>query len=205
MKNPTKGLAIGGLALALTLGGAGVVMAAGAQGNGPASALSGLVSDGTITQDQADKVGEALESNREERRAAMDERRAGVQKVVTSVLGISETDLETARKDGKTLTEIAGSKSTELQAALTVHVKASIAKEAADGSITSEQAAKATSNVDEIVDGIMNNDGPRRGGPGGPGGRGGPGAPEGADGGNQDAALSGSNGATGAAGQLPVF
>ncbi len=53
MKFPKRAIVIGSMAAVLTLGTAGIVTAAGVQGHGPASALSSLVSDGTITQQQA--------------------------------------------------------------------------------------------------------------------------------------------------------
>ena len=49
MKLHKRAVAIGSVAAVLTLGTAGLVAAAGVQGNGPASALSGLVSDRTLT------------------------------------------------------------------------------------------------------------------------------------------------------------
>lgn len=174
-------LAIGGLAAALTLGTAGVVIAAGTQGNGPASVLSSLVSDGTLTQAQADKVEDAFKAQHEERRAEMDERRAEADKIVMSVTGISAEDLESAREEGKTLNEIAGDKASQLKAALVAFMKQETAQAVKDGKLTAEQAEELNSRAEEMVTRRMSGEGPRGfGGPGGPGGHGGPGGPGGA-------------------------
>ncbi len=191
-----RALAVGSVAAALTLGTAGLVAAAGVQGQGPASALSGLVKDGTLTQAQADKVADALKKNREEMHKQREANRAEMQALITKTLGISEADLQKARQEGKSLAQIAGDKRDELVSAMVAFSNAKIDKAVADGKLTKEQADKIKANVqkrvENRVDGKgrggkgMGQGGPNQGGAGGtgfdgpPGGPGG-GAPDGAD------------------------
>ncbi len=143
MKFSKRAIAIGSMAAAVTLGTAGIVTAAGVQGHGPASALSSLVSDGTITQEQADKVADALKKNREGMKAEHEAQRAEMKALITKTLGISETDLETARKEGKSLGEIAGDKRDELVAAMVAFQTAKLDKAVADGKVTQVAAQES--------------------------------------------------------------
>lgn len=191
MKLPKRALAIGSMAAVLTLGTAGIVAAAGAQGHGPASALSSLVSDGTITQDQADKVAGALEKNREERKAEHEAKRAEMQALITKTLGISESDLETAREEGKSLADLAGDKRDELVSAMVAFQTAKLDKAVAAGKVTQEQADKIKANMQKRVEDRV--DGKDRGGKGQrPGGRGPGGSGAGGPGGGpEDGAMFG--------------
>ncbi len=200
MKFPKRAIIVGSMAAVLTLGAAGIVTAAGVQGRGPASALSSLVSDGTITQEQADKVADALKKNREENKAKHEAQRAEMQALITKTLGISEADLETARKEGKSLGEVAGDKRDELVAAMVAFQTAKLDKAVAEGKVTQEQADKIKTDmqqrIEDRVDGKgRDGKGPRRDGRGqggpvrlGGGGEGGAmfGGPIGADGDSQE-------------------
>lgn len=184
-------LAVGSVAAALTLGTAGLVAAAGVQGQGPASVLSNLVKDGTLTQAQADKVADALKQNREEMRKQRQENRAEMQALIAKTLGISEADLQKARQEGKTLAQVAGDKRNELVSAMVAFTNAKIDKAVADGKLTKEQADKIKANVqkrvENRVDGKgrggkgMGQGGPKQGGAGGTGFDGPPGGPDGGD------------------------
>jgi polyhydroxyalkanoate synthesis regulator phasin len=178
MKLSKRIIAVGAVASALTLGAAGFVAAAGVQGNGPASVLSSLVDDGTLTQKQADKVGDAFEEHRDEMKGQQDEQRAQMQALITSTLGISEEDLEAARQDGTTLADLAGDQKEALIAAIADHMNSAIDRGVPEGKLTQTQADKMKANATErATDIVEGNGGPGRGGPGGPGhGRGGPGA-----------------------------
>ncbi len=204
MKLSKRIIAVGAAASALTLSAAGFVAAAGVQGEGPASVLSNLVDDGTLTQDQADKVGDAFETQREERQGMREERqgmqeesRAQMQALITSTLGISEEDLESAREDGTSLAELAGDQKDALIAAIADHMTSKIDQGVAAGNLTQEQAdemkADATSRATDIVEG----NGGRGRGHGGPGkGRGGPGGPGGGPAGSESSDAADSNGTT---------
>lgn len=174
-----RALAVGSLAAVLTVGTAGIVTAAGVQGHGPASVLSGLVSDGTLTQAQADKVADAFKKQREEMQQQREAQRAEMQALISKTLGISEADLEAARKEGKSLKDIAGDKRDELVAAMVAFETAKIDKAVADGKLTQEQADKMKANMQERTENRVDGKGPdgngprqRGGGPGGPGGSG---------------------------------
>lgn len=187
MKLSKRAIAVGSLAALLTVGAAGVVAAAGVNGQGPASVLSNLVNDGTLTQEQADKVADAFKQEHEQRHQEMEARRAETEKVITDTLGISADDLKTAREEGKSLADLAGDKRDELVAALVAAENAQIDQGVADGKLTQEQADEMKSQtqqrVEDRVDGKHPEGGPggRNGGPGGHGGRGmgfgGPGGP----------------------------
>lgn len=135
----------------LVMGTAGVVAAAGVQGKGPASVLSNLVADGTLTQEQADKVADAFKAQREEMHKEMESRRAEVDALIATTLGISEEELKKAREEGKSLKEIAGDKRDALIDALAAHMDAQTDKALADGRITQEQADKAKARSKEMA------------------------------------------------------
>lgn len=148
--------ATAGIALA---GAIGVGVASAATGSGPASwvseALSGLVKDGTLDQQQADAVVKALEDSREEARADRQQRREESQERVETLLqdtlGISAQELRTRLQDGKTLKEIAGDKADELGDGLVTLAKERSAAAVADGRLTQDQADGLVSRVEQRV------------------------------------------------------
>lgn len=176
MKLHKRAVAIGSIAAVLTLGTAGLVAAAGVQGNGPASALSGLVSDGTLTQAQADKVAEALKAQRDAMHKERQADRAEMLALVAKTLGISEADLQQAHQDGKSLADLAGDKRDELVAAMVAFANAKIDKAVADGKLTQVQADKMKDKTQKRVENRVDG----KGGPGGKGHGGMRGGPDGA-------------------------
>ena len=177
MKLHKRAVAIGSIAAVLTLGTAGLVAAAGVQGNGPASALSGLVSDGTLTQAQADKVAEALKAQRDAMHKERQADRAEMLALVAKTLGISEADLQQAHQDGKSLADLAGDKRDELVAAMVAFANAKIDKAVADGKLTQVQADKMKDKTQKRVENRVDG----KGGPGGKGHGGMRGGPDGVD------------------------
>lgn len=157
-------LAVGGLAGAAlgTPGVAGAVELAGSAATTPAAgagwaqdALAGLVSDGTITQDQADAVQTALDEARPGRHRL---RHLGLD-VVAEVLGITEDDLRTALRDGQTIAEVAAAEGVEVQAvvdAVVADVEARLAERVESGDLTQERAdemvAAAADRVPELLE-----------------------------------------------------
>ncbi|MGB7982294.1 MAG: hypothetical protein WCF36_16050 [Candidatus Nanopelagicales bacterium] len=135
---------VSGVALAAVIG----VGVAAASESGPGSrmadALSDLVGKGTISQDQAEAVTEALEEARTAQRADRDAARAAqrdeMDTLLTDTLGM---DLAAVREElaaGSTLREIAGDRADELAAGLLAHLDSRLTKAVADGRITAEQA-----------------------------------------------------------------
>jgi polyhydroxyalkanoate synthesis regulator phasin len=182
MKRTKQLLAAGAIASVLTIGAAGVVTAAGVSGHGPASVLSDLVSDGTLTQAQADKVEKAFEQNREEHQKQREARRTQMQALVAKTLGISVADVEQARKDGKSLAELAGDKRDALVTAMVAAINANIDKDVASGKLSAQEAAQLKSETQARVEERVDQAGPMgpMGGPGrGHRGEGAAGAPEG--------------------------
>ena len=72
------------------------------------SILSSLVSNGTITQSQADAITKAAQAAAEVAKGAMKENRAKLDSIITSTLGISLESLKTRLKAGESLAAIAG-------------------------------------------------------------------------------------------------
>lgn len=101
--------------------------------------------------------------------------------VAAETLGVTEDELRTALRDGKTLAEIATDKGVDRQAlvdALVADAEAKLAEKVADGSITQEQADERAERLTEAVESMVDGEGPMgRGGFGGGHGpdRGGPG------------------------------
>jgi polyhydroxyalkanoate synthesis regulator phasin len=186
----TMTAAIAGVALT---GMIGVGVAAAATGDGPAGrltdVLSGLVSSGTITQDQADAVSKALDDAREEARAEHEarhaEREAKVEALLQQTLGLSIAEVRERIAAGETLKEIAG---TDAKAKALADGAVDLAEEAAkqavtDGRLTQEQADALTTRARERADAWLAGETVGRGGGlglllggrgmGGDGGRGG--------------------------------
>lgn len=125
-------------------------------------ALAGLVEDGTLTQAQADKVIEAIEAARplkafgprlhEKIGVALDE--------AAEVLGITEDELRTQLRDGKSLAEIAGDKKDELIAQLVAGANERLDEAVANDKLTQERADELKANTEERVTGMVEN-GPR--------------------------------------------
>ena len=134
------------------------------------SALSGLVSKGTITQSQADAITKALEDARVAGKVVLDKNRAAQLAVITSTLGITEEALKTRVKAGDSLATIAGSNKDALIAALVAYKTKVISDAQTAGKITAERAAKMKANVTTQVTERVNNPRPPRG-PHGPKGQ----------------------------------
>ena len=134
------------------------------------SALSGLVSKGTITQSQADAITKALEDARVAGKVVLDKNRAAELAVITSTLGITEEALKTRVKAGDSLATIAGANKDALIAALVVYKTKVISDAQAAGKITAERAAKMKANVTTQITERVNNPRPPRG-PHGPKGQ----------------------------------
>lgn len=137
-------------------------------------ALKGLVTDGTITQSQADEVASTLAEALPDRGHHGGLR--GVAKVaqeeVAEALGITVEELRTQREEGKTLAQIAeaeGIEKADLIDDLVTAAKDRLAEAVADGRITQAQADEATTDLEaritEKVDQVGH-------GPGRKGGRG---------------------------------
>ena len=194
-------LAVGGLA-GSALGGPGVADAAnrvaaqdttdttdsdttdGRDGAGwVADALSGLVEDGTLTQEQADAVEDALADARPHGAFGDDHHRGGGWhaglSTVAEALGVSEDDLRGALEDGQTIAEVAEEQGVEVQDVVDAVVAAQqerLDEAVADGDLTQEEADEIAADVEERVTAFVNGEMPPLGdgmghGPG-PGGHG---------------------------------
>ncbi|GAB7192053.1 hypothetical protein NUM3379_27620 [Kineococcus sp. NUM-3379] len=140
-------------------------------------ALAGLVTDGTITQAQADRVATTLESSDALRGHGG---RGGPGRVLgfdaaAEVLGMTTEELRTAlAADGATLAGIAESRDVERQElvdALVAAGKERLAQAVTDGKLTQaeadERAAGLTERITAMVDQELPARGPGRGGRGG--------------------------------------
>lgn len=146
--------AVAGVALAGFLG-AGVATAASDTGPGQrlGEILSGLVGEGTITQQQADEVAEALTEARQdawaERQERQVERRAEVDALLQQTIGMDGEALREQLRDGATLLEIAGDNAQELAAGALELVEAHLDEAVEQGRLTSDQAEAALTRAQE--------------------------------------------------------
>jgi hypothetical protein len=202
MKKTNKFAAIG-LAAGLTVGGAtGLVLAvpaiSGAQstdtstapatdaqsdsgrpdpGQHMADALAPLVADGTLTQDQADKVIAALEAARPQGGPGMGHGGGMGLDAAATALGITADELRTELQSGKTIAQVASDKGVDVQTvidAMVAQLKTHLDEEVAAGEHTQEEAdqklADATTRITEQVNNTMSAGGRGPGGHGGPDG-----------------------------------
>jgi hypothetical protein len=162
------------------------------------AALQPLVDDGSLTQEQVDKVITALEAA-----GPMGGGRGGPGRdmgrhldAAAAVIGVTTDELQTALQGGQTLAEVAVANGSTAQAvidALVAELQAHLDEEVASGEHTQEEAdarlAEATTRITDMV-----NNGAPAGGPGMGGGHGGRGH-HGHDGDGDDA--SGDTGTSG--------
>jgi hypothetical protein len=153
-------------------------------------ALAPLVEDGTITQEQADAVTDALESARPERPDGPGWHGGGRGwfgdlSVVAEALGIEEDALRDALADGQTLAEIATANGVDVQAvidAIITEAQAHLDEALADGRIDADELAELqaelTERITDLVNGELEGRFPSGFGGFGPGGPGGPGGPD---------------------------
>lgn len=166
---------VASLALVAALGATGVALtpaladsAAGSRVTKIKDALKGLVSDGTLTQAQADKVATTLDQALPQRGEGPGGHRFGgpgrhglgvhLDEAAT-LLGLSRDELRTKLEAGSSLTELAKAKGiskASLVDSLLADLKTRLAEKVKDGTITQAQAdarlAEAKTRVGELVD-----------------------------------------------------
>ncbi len=136
------------------------------------SALSGLVSDGTLTQVQADKVAGTLDKKLPPRGDSMDGRRgpggrlggmgmAHEQEAAAKALGLTTDKLHAALESGKSLADVAKTQKVSVDSLVKAMVTASeadLATAVKDGRITQAQAntikAQLTKRITDRVNGV---------------------------------------------------
>jgi hypothetical protein len=126
-----------------------------------ANALKGLVSDGTITQAQADKVASTLAATLPDHGPGGPGRGGGrmMLESAATILGMSVDDLRTALESGKSLVDVAKTKGISrgtLINKLVAAAEARLAQEVKDGRLTQAEAnqrkAGLRARITEMVD-----------------------------------------------------
>lgn len=160
-------LAVGGGAVALT-------PASAADSDNPVKSrlatikgsLSGLVKDGTLTQDQADKVAETLNEKMPKGGPGRGGPGGEHLAVAAKALGLTEAELRTKLKDGETsLADIAkdeGVSTDTLVKALVAEAEEHIDADVKAGRLTEAQAAERKKNLTEHITDRINNVRPER-------------------------------------------
>jgi polyhydroxyalkanoate synthesis regulator phasin len=151
--------AIAATAIALNVSATAVASADNGKGRaGISSLLSGLVSNGTITQSQADAITKAAQDARAAAKGAMDKNREAIDSVITSTLGISLDSLKSRLKAGESLATIAGDKKAALITAISAEINKQIDAAVTAGKLTAAQATaqkmKTTERVTNMVERI---------------------------------------------------
>ena len=127
------------------------------EGKGINSLLSTLVTNGTITQSQADAIAKTATDLRGAAKVSKQANRASLDAVVTSTLGISSDTVKSRMKAGESLAQIAGDKKDALIAALSAEVNKQIDAAVAAGKVTAAQAATQKAKTTERVTKMVNN------------------------------------------------
>jgi len=148
-------------AVALTVSGTTFASAddrmGGREGKGINSLLSTLVTNGTITQAQADAIAKAAQDLRGAAKAVKETNRASLDAVITSTLGISLDTVKSRMKSGESLAQIAGDKKDALITALSAEVNKQIDAAVAAGKVSAAQAAAQKAKTTERVTAMVNN------------------------------------------------
>lgn len=141
--------------------------------------LDALVADGTLTQDQRDKVQTSLEAARPEGGPRGEGRGPGGRHgrggpgldAAAEALGVSADELRTALQDGSTIAEVAASKGVDVQVvidAIVADMSAHVDEHLADGDITQEQADARKADAVERATAMVNGERPDGPPPGAP-------------------------------------
>ncbi len=151
--------AIAATAIALNVSATAVASADNGKGRaGISSLLSGLVSNGTITQSQADAITKAAQDARAAAKGVMDKNREAIDSAITSTLGISLDSLKSRLKAGESLATIAGDKKAALITAISAEINKQIDAAVTTGKLTAAQATaqkvKTTERVTNMVERI---------------------------------------------------
>ena len=151
--------AIAATAIVLNVSATAVASADNGKGRaGISSLLSGLVSNGTITQSQADAITKAAQDARAATKGVMDKNREAINTVITSTLGISLDSLKSRLKAGESLATIAGDKKAALITAISAEINKQIDAAVTAGKLTAAQATaqkiKTTERVTNMVERI---------------------------------------------------
>jgi hypothetical protein len=133
-------------------------------------ALGGLVEDGTITQEQADAVEEALEDARPDHgvggrfgHPGFALGFGGALSTVAESLGIDEDELRSALEDGRTIAEIAEEQGVDVQDVVNDIVAAQRARldeAVAEGHLTREDADDILAGAEERASAFVNGERP---------------------------------------------
>jgi polyhydroxyalkanoate synthesis regulator phasin len=136
-------------------------------------ALAPLVADGTITQDQADKVATALKGAMPQggRGGGMGRGGMGLDAAATA-LGVTADELRTELSSGKTIAQVASDKGVDVQTvinAMAAQAKTHLDEEVASGEHTQAEADQKLADLTQRITDSVNNGMPARGdhGPGG--------------------------------------
>jgi len=188
-----KSLAAAALGATLVAAGAvgvpAVASAAGAESAGTAvsrrldaltDALSGLVRDGTLTRQQADKVATTLEKELPKRHVVRGGpwMRTGVSlDAAADALGMTRAELRTSVRNGQTLAQLAAAKKVPVTTVIDALVTAAekrLARAVSSGRLTSAESDQRRETLRERMTELVNEGFPRAR-HGRPGGRGAPG------------------------------
>jgi hypothetical protein len=136
------------------------------------SALSGLVSDGTLTQSQADKVAKTLANKLPKRGVPGPGSRFGgmgmtqTRDAAAKALGLTPAKLQTALKSGKSLAGVAKDQKVSVDSlvkAMVTATEAELATAVKDGTLTQARADKSKSSLTQRITNRVNRVRPDRG------------------------------------------
>lgn len=143
-----------------------------------ADALAPLVADGTLSQEQADKVASTLkdampQGGRGDRGPGMGRGGPGLDAAATA-LGSTADELRTELEGGKTIAQVASDKGVDVQTvidAMVAQAKTHLDEEVASGEHTQAEADQKLADMTTRITDSVNNGRPARGDHGGGGGR----------------------------------
>ena len=157
-KRLIAGSAIAALTLSLATATGAVADDKFRDGKGISNIFRGLVSNGTLTQAQVDAISQAMQDARGAGKAAFEAAKAERIKVITDALGIDAATLETKRKAGQSLADIAGDKKDALIAALVAYESKKIDAAVASGKLSAERATALKSKLTAGITAMVNSE-----------------------------------------------